>query len=119
MTTYVMRDGKLVEKRLAPPPAAANGQRVHVISDVMDACKHMATGEVLDSKSEFRKRTRAAGCVEVGNDPASTRERRPEPSTVGADDVRRAISDWNNMPSHRREQIRAAQENVARRLGAR
>jgi len=34
----------------------------------MPETKHMADGKIYTSKSEFRKATRAAGCVEVGNE---------------------------------------------------
>lgn len=37
----------------------------NVIQDSMDATWHPATGEILESKSEFRRRTKAAGCVEI------------------------------------------------------
>jgi hypothetical protein len=40
----------------------------NVISDIMPETRHMANGKNYDSKSEFRKATKAAGCVEVGND---------------------------------------------------
>lgn len=61
--TYVLRDGKLVEKRYAPPL-----RQVHVIRDEMAETRHMADGKLYTSKSKFRRATRAAGCVEVGNE---------------------------------------------------
>lgn len=39
-----------------------------VEDDTMEATMHPVTGEMLDSKSEFRRRTRAAGCIEFGNE---------------------------------------------------
>ncbi len=65
MTTYVFRDGKLVEKELAEPLNSAP----HYISDHMDPLLHHAAMRVIDSKSEFRRETRAHGCVEVGDSP--------------------------------------------------
>jgi hypothetical protein len=41
----------------------------YVISDHMEPTKHHATGKVHDSKSQFRRDTKAAGCVEIGNEP--------------------------------------------------
>lgn len=38
-----------------------------VISDCMDALIHPATGLYSDSKSSFRKMTKASGCVEIGD----------------------------------------------------
>lgn len=64
--TYVMRKGRLVRKERAGPRAGTSG--VHVISDTMDPLVHPATGKLMDSKSQFRAITRAAGCIEVGNE---------------------------------------------------
>jgi len=64
MTTYVYRDGKLVEKHLAPPREGAP----YVISDIMPALQHMADGKMYDSKAKFRAATKAAGCLEYGNE---------------------------------------------------
>jgi hypothetical protein len=72
MATYVMRGGRLVEKHRAAPLAA--DPKVHVISDVMPAMRHPITGKLMDSKSEFRKVTRAHDCTEVGNDKWPSRK---------------------------------------------
>lgn len=61
--TYVLRNGRLVDKRRAAPIRTA-----HVISDAMAPTVHMADGRTYDSKSAFRRRTKAAGCIEVGNE---------------------------------------------------
>lgn len=90
--TWVMRNGRLVRKERAAPLNVSSAA-VYVISDTMDPVKHMATGRMLDSKSEFRRDTKAAGCIEVGNDPAALRERpRPVPQGVHMD-VKRAIEE--------------------------
>jgi hypothetical protein len=68
MTIYVMRNGELVDKRLAPQK---EGCGLYVISDIMPETRHMADGKTYTSKSEFRKATRAAGCVEVGNETST------------------------------------------------
>lgn len=94
--TYVMRNGKLVPKRLAAPRQAPSGKRVHVISDEMPPTKHMATGRIHTSKARFRADTRASGCVEVGNDPAISRPRpRPQPHGVH-ESVRQALQMLNS-----------------------
>lgn len=71
-----------------------------IIRDNMDATKHMANGKMYDSKSEFRKATKASGCIEVGNDSSiinpkprkfiepNRRERR--------EDIKRAIYQLKN-----------------------
>lgn len=63
--TYVMRNGRLVRKERAVPKP---GSGLYVISDTMPDMRHPATGKVMNSKSQFRAITRAAGCVEVGNE---------------------------------------------------
>lgn len=70
MTTYVRRNGKLVEKHLAEPlHASAWGPQV--ISDEMAATRNMADGNYYTSKKKFRDTTRAHGCIEVGNETAT------------------------------------------------
>jgi hypothetical protein len=45
----------------------------YIVTDAMKACFHPATGEMMDSKSAFRRVTREHGMVEMGNDaPAMT-----------------------------------------------
>ena len=74
MTAYVMRRtarGRLVlvDKNSAAP-LTVSGAAPSVIRDEMDATRHMATGEYMTSKAKFRRATREAGCVEVGNEVA-------------------------------------------------
>jgi hypothetical protein len=70
MTTYVYRNGELVDKRFAAPKVEGDSAS-YVISDIMPETRHMANGKTYTSKSEFRKATRAAGCIEVGNETAT------------------------------------------------
>lgn len=44
--------------------------KVHVIQDSMDPTWHPCTGETMDSRSQFKRVTKAHGCIEVGNDPS-------------------------------------------------
>ncbi len=74
--TYVYRNGKLIPKHLAKPRYS---KRVSgVISDTMDALIHPCTGKMMDSKSEFRKVTKAKGGIEVGNEKLVDRRICPE-----------------------------------------
>lgn len=92
MTTYLLRNGELIEKHLAPPKHYARSAP-GVISDVMSPLKHQGTGAVIDSKSEFRRHTRMSGCVEVGTDPAASRTQ-PGPMPTGVEmDVKRAFEE--------------------------
>lgn len=40
-----------------------------IIGDHMDAAEHPCDGKVYESKSAFRRVTKANGCIEVGTDP--------------------------------------------------
>lgn len=63
--------GTLVKRYGPPPTPVARGDfpTPRVIGDSMDPTEHI-DGKFYDSKSAFRAVTKAAGCVEVGNDPA-------------------------------------------------
>lgn len=90
--TWVMRSGRLVPKRRAPP--RHSGRVRGVISDTMDALIHPCTGKLMDSKSEFRKVTRAKGGVEVGNEQLTDRrELTGMDSRTRRDDIARAITE--------------------------
>jgi len=84
LTTYVLRNGKLVEKSRAPPKSGA-----FVVSDYLGAqLEHhgYSDGRRTDSKSTFRRWTKEAGLVEKGNDRNRT------PRHQGGD-VREVIRD--------------------------
>lgn len=72
--TFVMRDGKLVPKHLAPPlqkrGPMSSLPRPYVISDGIEMI-HPVTGEMMTSKAKFREETRARGLTEIGNEPLS------------------------------------------------
>lgn len=84
MTTYVYRNGRTV-----PKTAQRVGSGPQVISDTMSAMRHPVTGKLMDSKSQFRRVTRAAGCVEVGNEVQRDARRVDMPSLKG--DIAHAI----------------------------
>lgn len=62
---YTWRDGEFVE--LVDKPVEV---RTQIITDSLPpgGLWHPATGKYVDSKSRFRQFTKAAGCVEVGNE---------------------------------------------------
>lgn len=98
MPTYVWRDGELYEKHLAPPKYEIDSKAPNVISDTMPMLRHMGTGRYFDSKAAFRAETRAAGLVEVGNDPSLTRPRKPVPLSRERrrEDIKRTIYELRN-----------------------
>ena len=98
MVTYVYRNGKLVDKRKARPLHYIN-DAPGVISDIMDPTLHHANGKTYESKKEFRAATKAAGCIEYGNDAqALPRPRKPIQMDRGQrrDQIRQALYEARN-----------------------
>lgn len=103
-STFVIRNGRMVDKRHAAPLNISTDPRVYVIGDVMAPAKHPGSGKVYDSKARFRADTRAMGFVEAGTDPAIRRDPGPRGRmTAGwgdqasaAADVKRAIQELNS-----------------------
>jgi anti-sigma28 factor (negative regulator of flagellin synthesis) len=80
MPTFVIRNGEVVLKELAGPAPHEGkilGEAPMVISDSMSETRHMADGQYYTSKAAFRKATKAAGCVEVGNEVSTLTKARP------------------------------------------
>ena len=74
------------------PPSAAPA----VLTDTMPAIRSEADGRMYDSKSSYRRALRAAGCVEVGNEPIHEAGPRPLPDVPGLrDDIRKTWRDLN------------------------
>lgn len=98
MPTFVYRNGKLVDKRFAEP-LHSGGPATHVISDTMDALQHMADGKMYTSKAKFRAATKAAGCIELGNETSTIlKPRKPIELDRGQrrEAIRRTIYDLRN-----------------------
>ena len=105
MPTYVRRPGHphansngMVDKTLLYADYVV-GSAPGVISDTMDATRHMADGKLYTSKSAFRAATKAAGCVEVGNEtPTLLKPRKPIPLDRGArrEAIQRAVYELKN-----------------------
>jgi hypothetical protein len=68
----------------------------YVISDNIEPLKHHATGKMISSKRAFAKETRAAGCIEIGNEPI--RPRKPIPLDKGQrrEAIKRTIYELRN-----------------------
>lgn len=88
----------MVDSRIAGPKHPGR-PAPFVISDIMEPTRHMVTGNYHTSKSEFRKETMAAGCIEVGNETATLLKPRqpimPDRRQRG-EDIKRAIHDLRN-----------------------
>lgn len=96
--TYVMRDGQLVPKHLAPPLQRRGPRsdlpRPMVISDTLHDVVHPATGERYSSKKKFRDETRARGLTEVGNEDFPVRQLPTEAET--RQEIQREIAEAYN-----------------------
>ncbi len=105
MTTFVYRDGKLIEKSKAPPKSGA-----FVISDYLDQpLEHhgYSDGRRTDSKATFRRWTREAGLVEKGNDRQRSDRRFGADRSEVVRDVAQAV---NMLKNGYRPQIRQFEE---------
>jgi hypothetical protein len=70
-----------------------------IIRDHMDPLRHMADGKTYDSKSTFRKVTKAHGCIEIGNEKQHVLKPRQPVELDRAkrrDDIRRAKWELEN-----------------------
>jgi hypothetical protein len=74
-TTFIFRDGALIDRREAAPPRRNRSDLPcpSVISDSLaDVCSPI-TGQPYDSKSAYYAHVRANNCEIVGNDPIASR----------------------------------------------
>lgn len=83
----------MVDLEMAGPKhAAANA--TNVITDEMQPTRHMADGHYYTSKHRFREATKAAGCIEVGNETSTLMKPRAPVQLdrqKRRDDIRRAL----------------------------
>lgn len=78
MATFVLRNGKFIDRERASPLIERFGEGPMVISDSMPDLRHMADGRYYSSKAKFREITKAHGCTEVGNDSSLFTPRKPK-----------------------------------------
>lgn len=88
---YVWHAGGWVRCERITPISPGLSPAIH--SDHMDPLRHMATGEIFDSKSRFREATRASGCLELGNDASVTTKPRQTDRKQLRNDIHQAISE--------------------------
>lgn len=69
---------------------------LYVISDTMAPAFHHAALKTFDSKSEFRKATRAHGCVEVGTERVKPRAPVRLDKRARVEAIRRSIQELRN-----------------------
>lgn len=94
--TWVYRRGKIVEKG-GPEDVQTFAPRSDLpspmlISDAMPAAEHV-DGKFYESKSAFRRVTKANGLIEVGNDAQRFRKKtKPDQTKAISDSVDRAFA---------------------------
>lgn len=69
---YVWRDGKFLEVTNSNREVTP---RTQIMTDTMPDTWHPCDGKKYDSKSAFRRVTKAHGCEELGNDKGDVAER--------------------------------------------
>jgi hypothetical protein len=91
---WVIRDGKLIEKHLAPPLHQTFASAPSVIPDGMAPTLNHADGKTYDSKRAYEKAVRARGCVIVGNEQFQERTQTPvsDPGKAVSRAVKAALS---------------------------
>lgn len=86
---WVLRDGELIERHLAPPLHPKFATSAYVIGDCMDRTLNPADGRYYESKSAYYKGVRAAGCEIVGNETQKEAPRAQMSDPI--DDIKAAI----------------------------
>lgn len=101
MTVWLYRPGHpmanengMVDSAMAGP-CPKDGEAPYVISDIIDATWHPATGQRFDSKSNFRRATKASGCEEVGTSRQTDRREIAVKTKEVARDVIEAVKKVN------------------------
>lgn len=91
LVAYDLGDGRTVYRfpKDHEPPKRAALNAPYISTDHMDPVQSMLDGKMYDSKSALRATYRAAGVVEVGNDPA--RHKPKEPTKPKRQDIRKAL----------------------------
>ena len=82
------------EKKLVPEEEyqrPAKNDAHYVIPDEMDALRHPVTGEMISSKSKFRRITVQSGCVEIGTEKIEDRRSKNLDFSGVSNDIIKAI----------------------------
>ena len=82
---------------IAEPSSRSDLPSPMVVSDTIDALRHHGTGEMLESKSAFRRRNKELGYVEIGNEkPKGRRTPVKMDRQQRKNDIRKAIYQLKN-----------------------
>jgi len=86
-TTYVIRNGELIEKSKAAP---LHGDAPFVMGD-LQPYQSMVTGEMVTSRSRHRSILREHNLIEVGNETKYLKSKKPAPPPGLKDQIIRAV----------------------------
>jgi len=79
--------------------------QLNFISDIMPEIRNMVNGKFYTSKASFRQATKAAGCIEVGNDSSivnpKPRKRIELSKKERRESIKKAIYDLKNGNNHK------------------
>lgn len=91
LVAYDLGDGRTVYRfpKDHGPPKRSDLPTPYVSIDTMDPVQSQLDGKMYDSKSALRATYKAAGVVEVGNDPARLRPK--QPTKPDRQEIRKAL----------------------------
>ncbi|MBB5051127.1 hypothetical protein HNQ36_001081 [Afipia massiliensis] len=87
----------VIPQKVRPQPKRSHLPCPRIASDHMEPVQSQLDGKMYESKSALRATYRAAGVIEVGNDPARLRPRKKKPidDKAIADTVDKAVAKFN------------------------
>lgn len=87
----------VIQPKARPLPKRSSLPCPRIASDIMEPVQSQLDGKIYESKSALRATYRAAGVIEVGNDPARLRPRAKKPidDTAVANAVDKAEARFN------------------------
>ena len=109
MTKYLWHDGRWVEA--VRTPRVSVFPAIH--RDYMEPATHPGDGKTTDSKSVFRRATKAAGMVELGTDAPKARVK-PQTKAVSKADIAQA---WDMVAQGYRPEAPAPIDMETRLIG--
>lgn len=108
---WIEIDGRQVYRRIDTSTVQrSNLPFPRIISDTMEPVQSMLDGKYYTSKSRLRATYKAAGCVEVGNDPQrfKTRQKQKPDAKAIKDTLDKAAARYNNGERVQRHKIAQA-----------
>lgn len=91
---WVIRNGNLIPKHLAPPLHRTFGTAPGIIMDSMGSTMNHADGRRYDSKRAYERAVRAAGCEIIGNETQT-----PPPKKQMSDPGESLKKAWETLES--------------------